>query len=478
MTQVKVSMTADEQKVSRAIAKLSRDSKELKEELRRVKAGARSAGGGFDKMGGKVSKAMSPQRVTAFVGSLVGVTGVLGAVNRINAGYEVWLQNTKEIAEATAKASNEIIAFAALQAGGTKAQRVETVTGLAAGFGIQDRGQAFNAVQALQSAIAQARPNLSESQAYESGLRAARTVFRATQVGIPLQSGLEAEVLGAAQGAKPGDFIRYSFAAGQASARDPATLATAAPSLVFFDDKQFGFAVAAQLAGTFGTETATFTKAAGIALSDVSKLSDTFKKLDVGEGATRFERLGALAEAGVRTPEDLAKLGLKEIRQAQAVSNLVQNVPAIVGIQSAIESQAKPGLLLAQRQAVEGEIPIVETQRKRDILRAAVTSEQAFGEHALGRSEADLKQIIRALAFERIGADQVLWFDLVKDGRSTAVDEGLFRLGQHRGFPTVEEFEAEVARLTRAAAEGADALERAISDFRGGAALGNVNDDR
>jgi len=232
VSKVHTKFTSDPAELERAYDKILRQNSRLMEQNQKLASQSRRAGREKrDLLRG------TRQQVTTLVGSYLSVQGAIGTINRL---HDTWLQNIRLVSTEAQKASNQMIAFAALQEGGTKAKRVAAAAALASQFGITDRGEAFNTVQALQSA---------RGGDIRAGMTAARTVFAASQVGVSVGRGRELEVLGASQGQRPGQALRRAFVAGQLSSRDPEVLAGAAPGMKFFQDKNFGFATAAVLAG-------------------------------------------------------------------------------------------------------------------------------------------------------------------------------------------------------------------------------------
>jgi hypothetical protein len=415
MAQVVVEMTSDEHRLFAAQQKLIEQEANMARGYEKVGRKAKRAGRqARDGFGGRALSS-----VKSYAAGVVSVSAALGSAGR---AYQVWLQNMREGSAEMQRAANQAIAFAALQEGGVKAERVQQASALARRYGIRDRGQAFNAVQALQSAL---------GGDFAAGMKAAETVFRATQVGIPLREGLELELVGAAGKQPPGATLRRAFAAGQASARDPMALARAGRGLPFWDDQEIAMASAAVLAALFGEEVATYTRAAGIGLSTTSAegFQKTFKKLGVAD-ATRMERLQALREAGMDTPEKLAAAGLGEMRQQIAISTLVKNLDELDRILGEVREQARPGLFAAQREAVEAELPMMRLQREMDLLEAGIAESAAFGPRALEFGTAEREERIRAAAFRRLGFEQAGPFDIVEGGRATKMDELQFRLWQ------------------------------------------------
>lgn len=420
---LQVEMTADDQKLFRQFVKLEAAQRKLEAGFKKVGTEGRKAG--------KQSQEAFGSGLSSAQAYIRGIVGIGTAIAALKGTYATWQKNIRATSDEARKASNEIIAFAALQAGGTKAQSVRQAAALAARFGIVDRGEAFNTVQAIQSA---------RGGSLEAGLAGAETVFAATQVGIPIEAGRELEVLGASQGQKPGQALRRAFVAGQLSAREPATLAKAAAGLTFFDDKNFGFAAAGVLAGSVKPDQLqTFVKAAGLGLSsDVSKeFAKTFKTLGLTSESTQFDRLRALAGAGLDTVEKLGLAGLGDLRRKQAIANLVTNLPDVERFAREIPLLAIPGVLTRGRAEVEAELPATALSRRIDEVRAKFLNEQAFGPQAIPALQEDLRQRELGLKLIKEGRRQFGPFSLQdEEGRTGPVGEFLSNISRESFFPS------------------------------------------
>ncbi len=411
---VVVEFTSDELKLFRGVQKLVTQQGTLQNTLRKTGATGKKAGN--DASSGFGEKA---------AGSLLryasGVVSVGAAITALSKGYDVWLKNIRETGTEAEKSARQVIALAALQEGGTKAARVKAASALGARYGITDRGLVFNTVQALQSA---------NGGDFEKGLAGAKTVFAASLAGIPVDVGTELEVLGAGQGQKPGQALRRAQVAGEASTRDPAALATGAPGFTFIEDKDFGFAAAAILAGTSEKGTLkTAVQALGIGLS--SSASDTFKKslteLGVKKGDTQAEKLRVLHDAGIRTTDQLGELGMKEILRNKALSDVLKNYDKMTAVLAEIKAKAVPGLFAEKRAAIEAELPTTKLTREINTLKVRSKDAQALTPAAIQALEVDRDQRIRGLAFRRAGLESAgPWgmFDLIDEsGRSTGYDQ-------------------------------------------------------
>lgn len=383
----------------------------------------RKAQGEYLSAGKAGKQAFGPQALSMvrnLAGGLGMTLGVGGAIAAINRGYETWLQNIREIASEANKASGEIIALAALQEPGQKRERVMEAAALAARYGVSARGEAFDTIQALQSAL---------GGDWRKGMKAAETVFAATQVGIPVEKGKELEILGAGQGQQPGQALRRAYVAGQASGRDPAALAGAAPGLKFFKDKDFAFAFAAVLAGTVKTaQLPVYLKQAGIGLSRTGPAQERFEEMALGR-ASQQERLAALHKAGIDTEEELKEFGFNEIRQREALLGVVRLYKDVVRIKDDIETKAKPGIFMRHRGQVEEELPGMKTSREIEVLKTKAKDELAFGVGGTKAREVERMQYVRGLALRRLGREQTMWMDLIdEEGRATKRDELQYRL--------------------------------------------------
>lgn len=403
-----VKLTGDEKDALRGLQAVIKQQKLMVRHFRKTAKEAKTAGK-------QVKRGFDTRPLKKFA-ALLGVAGIAGAIAKVSSGYNVWLGKIREVTAETKKASNEIVALAALQEGGTKAARVAATAGLAASYGIADRGMAFNAVQALQSARG----------SFGAGMKGAATVFAASQMGIPLEDALELELKGAALGAKPGQTLRRAYAAGQASARDPATMARAGEGLLEWKDQDLGMAAGAVLAAMYGREkVGTYLKAAGIGLSTTSAagFQKTLAELGVGTG-TRREKLEALKAAGLDTTEGLAEAGLSEMRQRQGVALLVSQYGEVKRIEAEILEQAKPGLFARQRRGVEKELPMLRADREIGVLTAAYRDELAFGPDSAAAQAEEAEQRRRGWAFARQGTRQRYGVSLVdEEGRSNEWDQ-------------------------------------------------------
>jgi len=358
-------------------------------------------------------------------GALLGIAGPGAALAMINQSYQTWLNNAREISSEVRKAADEMIAFAALQEGGAKAERVKRSYALMAQYGILERGTGINIIQSIQSKIAGEHPELTQAEVFERTLKQAEPVFGAAQMGVPLEAAGELEKVGAGLGLPGGQILRQAYIAGQLSLRDPALLAKAGPGLSFFDDMEFAMAAGAQLAAVKGEELPTYLKAAGVGLSGVSGLAEFWKEQGL-EGATRQQRLQALAAGGYDSPEKLGALGLGEIRQQEAISLLVPKIAEIDSLMRGIREQAVPGVFVKQRAEVEKELPGMVAERRARILESKFKDEAVFGAQAERMTDEEYQQQLRGLALRRLGVEGALGRDVITpEGRSTKLDEAL-----------------------------------------------------
>jgi hypothetical protein len=335
-------------------------------------------------------------RLSGIVSGLVGAAGVSSAIGTIITSHNAWLDALDEIADRIKSVQADYVSFAALQQPGQKAERVEAVAKLAATYGITDTQKAADTVQALQSVYGD----------YKTGLDASIEAFEASRVGIPLDLAKELEVMGKAQGAEPGEFARMAYVAGQRSGRDPETLAKAAPAMKQFADPAFGFAFSAAIAENIPVEQlATYARRGGMALGDVSSGMPWFKERGL-EQATQFERLQALHKEGVTTPALVAeKIGIKEIREAEAIADAARNFDRIAQMAKQIREEAQPGLFQQERAAIEFELPQMRFARQSARLEAEAALSQIYSPAAEEAQQRRIEHQIRGLALRRMGKE-------------------------------------------------------------------------
>lgn len=296
-------------------------------------------------------------RFTSFAGiaatALRGVSAQLETLNR---------QADATLASLTAQQS-----FVELQPEGTRSARRQKVLDLARKFGVgQDRlGSAFDVTQALQSV---------PGGTFPAALEGAKSVFRAGQLGVPLQAAKEAEVVGQSLGQKPGQTLRSFFIAGKLSGRSPQEVIPAAAALGEFESLPFAAALASQLSGTVPVDQlSVLTRRAGTALSAVGPVEKFLQSQGITE-TTQEGRFAALSRLGIDTSEKLTEAGVKEERERRALVNTVKFRADIVKKQREIQEQARPGYLQGRRRSIEDELPEFVEQRK--ILQQRATNQQ------------------------------------------------------------------------------------------------------
>ena len=355
-------------------------------------------------------QAFGSQALSQLKSMAAGFMGVGALVSGISRSLQVWRQNISEIAAEANKASRELLAFAALQEGGTKGKRVEQAYKLAQRYGIKERGVAFDTVQAMQSVM---------GGDIQKGMAASQEIFAATLAGMKLEDAKEVATLAAGLGFDPGTALRRAHAAGEASSRSPKELAKAAAGLKYWQDREVGWAAAATLAGTGRSqELRTYLKRGGAALSTApGAIQKKFAGMGMGE-AGQLQRLEKLAELGVTTPEAAGKFGFTEVREREAVSDLVKRLPELKRTIGAIREQAGSGLFQRERAAIEAEIPMTRLQRETDTLATMAADEAAFGPGGEKAQRIEVGMAKIGLALRRRGAEQFyLWDMLDEEGR-------------------------------------------------------------
>lgn len=360
----------------------------------------------------------SPMKLAAAVGSAAaGYVGISETIGRIIRQQDNWIRNQRQIAQTANQAALDVVAFAALQ-DDSSVIRDRTMKAVQAGSGVASTGQALNLVQSMQSAFG----------SFDAGLAVSKEIFRTVQAGVPIDVATELAQSAAAQGQDPTRFVRAAFSAGQVSSKDPGVVGRAAKALPGFDDKDFGWLVAAQLSGNYSGELATYTRNVGASLSGVSTLKDTFDRLGVGKGATQEQRLRALAAAGLDTTEELVIAGLTERSQAAGLADVVSAVGsgAFDRMSSGFRSlMANENLISDKRAMIEEGLP--ETRLQRLIAESAsrIAQSRQFGDKAQGGQGTSLFAQKLAEQLNRRGiqsyfGDQL--FDVDEQGNVTDID--------------------------------------------------------
>lgn len=399
MSMIVVEMSAREAALWRAQQRLIQQQGQLQQGYARVGQSAARAGQRAKQSAEQTRNVgqMVKTQLLSIVGALGVGGGLAGAIGLVRRGFESWLEIMQDIAAESRKASSEIIAFAALQEGGVKAERVQAASQLAMRYGITERAEAFDTVQAMQSMLG----------SFEEGMQAAETIFAARQVGIPVDLGRELEVLGISAKMAPGEATRMAFAAGEASGRTPTAMARAAQALPFWEDKKLMFAAGAELAGAVPEERiGTYMKRLGTALSPTSGLGKWYEEQGLGPDASQWQRFEMLAEKSLDTQIELKEAGLTERREILAVLATVPHIERIAELMKEIPEKAQPGLLARERAEVEAEVPGMRHERQMRMLATAFAEEAAHGRGAEPGRQWEEKYAVRGLALRRLGWEQ------------------------------------------------------------------------
>ena len=328
--------------------------------------------------------------------------GIDRAIQAATDSVRLYDRNLREAADSTTSLLRETIAFSELQPGGTSAERRAQALGLAQEFGIQNRRdliEIVNTVQALQS----------QRGGFEQGLAATRTVLAARQLGIPLAAGREAEIFGASLGLAPGQALTQAAIAGRLSGRDPAAIARAIPAFPQFERSDVAAAASGTLAGfVLPGELRTETARAGQALQ-AGQAIDQFLQARGIDATTQLERLRQLSFLEISTPEQLATIvGVREIRQRDAISNLLRQMPAFENMLLQLQG-VSPEMILARRAELEATDPALGIERQIGIARAQAAIQQI----SPGAMQAELRRRRIAVGLRRRGLEQVGPLDLV-----------------------------------------------------------------
>ncbi len=404
---VKFTITGDSSKAvaeqKKVIAQQEATIKKLQETGRQSKRTGAEAQSAFSGMAAGLKGV-----ATALVGPMSIVAGATAAV----ALFKEMRENTRALGREIAATAGEMTALAMMQKGGTARARVLEAQALGAQYGIR-RGPALATVQAFQSQLG----------GWEQGKAGAREVFKLSALaGVPIDRAQMAVASGVGAGMTPSEAARWVYAAGEASALDAAKLAGLGPALPFFKGAKggagMGYAFAAALSGVFQDQFVPYTRGAGKALGAVPEQGAWGKYISQVPGHAGGDFMGmlrALKGRGITTTQDLAKVGLIEVRQAGALAAMLGNMEATeaaVGLTQTLAGQ--PGLITGRRAGAEAGFPELAFGRESAILDAALAAERATPSTTGGKALAaagmrDVKlRKARALTMQLYGAGQFL----------------------------------------------------------------------
>lgn len=441
MATVAVQFVGDAGKLEREITKLQAKAQELQTRLQGVGMAGKKSG---DDLDAGIGRALSS--VTALVGGFLSINA---AMNAGQAAWTTWLRNIREAGDEARKAAGEMVVLATMQGGGAKQANVLAAARLGASYGITNRALAFDTVQGLQA---------SRGDDFGAGMRAAQQVFAATRLGMSLESAREAEIVGASLGVDPGASVRRAYITGVISPRSPEEVIKASPGMRFWADNMQAWAAAGVLsAGVSPDELETYVKAGGIGLSGIGdkEFHRNLKRRGF-RGSGQLETLRFLHQQGLDTPEELAGMGVGEMRRQQSMATLAMNFPLFESYMQQLRERDKPGLFEMERGGVEAELPNVRMARELDILQAAFANELAMGPAGRKGMELDRELRIKGLALQRLGQTQLGPMDLIDEqGRFAPwgpnfIGELLLQMAGGFGMAkTTREISDEEMRITR-----------------------------
>ena len=420
---VTVLLSADELRLLRALDKVI--AKEDKLAQAAENAGRRSERAGRDH--GK-SWGESNARILSGIGQIAGALGigmgVGGAVQLIVSGTKEWYQNMLAIGQAAATAGREMTALALMQKEGQAGEAVRRAATAGAQFGVAP-GEAWGVVQQLQA----------QTGGLDTGLAASAEAFKlAKYAGVEQAAAGRAVSLGMGLGETAPRAARGIYGAGELSSLSPEEMAQMAPQgLPSYRGTEGGMAlglgVAAQLstvikeAGQLGT----YTARAQQALFNLPTGPEAKKReeagITFGEDMDMFERLRALRGAGVRTEQDLEKVGFSEIRERRAVGILLADVEGLERrVAEVREMMGQEGLIVGKRAAAEAELPQLVHERRAARAGAIFAAEAALPPTPeavatqTAAMEMDLQARARAIAMQRIGLKDFMPADAQESG--------------------------------------------------------------
>jgi len=306
---------------------------------------------------------------TALITTLGVGGGIAGGVSAIVGQVRQWASAMDDVATKASVASKEILALGMLAEKGTKAETVMAAAQLGAKYSMP-LGEAVDIYQGIGLSLYKG----------EEGRRAAETAFKAIKGGMKTEDVRMALSLGKGLGLQPWQAVTYPYVAGEESAYTPQEIIKTAPSLAYWRDPAVAYSAAIQMLKTQSAEKAeVLLKQAGAALTDeMGTTGKLWEKLGV-TGAGPFEKVGALKQAGLVSPDQLAAAGISEERQQMGVSGLVRNYEAFVQDAAKIMAKIERDYIWTKRLETEEEIPIIGLTRQVERRTAEYQTELALG---------------------------------------------------------------------------------------------------
>lgn len=344
-------------------------------------------------------KAMSS--ATGLLGVLGAGVGIAGAIQTIIGLVEKWDSHVDKIAGKLQRAQREMVAFALLQEGGTKAERVRAAAYLGAKYNVS-MGDSWSVVQSMQSL---------PGYDFDKGMKAAESVFQGKEAGMDVDALTDMVAAVVQKGLPAWMGVYLPFVSGQASHKKPETMTKAAKALPYWKDPTMAMAFSVPILGTYGPdEFQTYLLNAGSALNtETGDLGKLWKKLGVTGKAAR-EKLQALADAGLTTPEALGKEGVVDKRTAGGLAAAANGIQQALALYAEFESNAARTYVPGMRAEAESEIPSMKYGALIDRLKAEAEVRATLSDEA---QRAQLRRL----------KDMEIFTEAQKEGRDWLLDD-------------------------------------------------------
>lgn len=330
-------------------------------------------------------------------GELMGALGVAGGVAGVIGGIvssvQKWDQYMKSVASSSRQAGSEMTAFALLQDKGPMRQRVLQAAVMGAKYG-RPMGETWDIVQAMQSL----------EGSFPAGMATAETIFQASKAGMDQQRVTEAVILGKNKGLTADKATYLPYKAGLISARSPEDLIKAAPALAFWNDPELMYAGGIELLKSVRPEQLeTYLRGAGIGLSlETEKAGEMYKKLGL-TGKSQIEKLRGLRAAGLDTAPKLQMAGIPDIEKSLGVATMVAALPEIEKNAATMRGEYSPGYAYKQFLGVSRTLPEVSYGQQVEQLQRTYEMEKVFGPQSPAAQRRDIRQLERAIKYQRQG---------------------------------------------------------------------------
>ncbi|MBI3832820.1 MAG: hypothetical protein HY287_00645 [Planctomycetes bacterium] len=455
--QVEVVMTSDQARFWRDLQKSVDKLDHVKGKLDDVAGGAGRAGKEFAHFGASA--------IEQLAGMAAGFVSVEKALELSVEGFDLWLEKTRQVGEASQKLATAGKSLATAQRPGMSGLAFKEGAELLSQFGFTDQQKGFDLIRQLQGV---------RGGDLTAGMESARTVLQGWRVGLPVELASETEAKGVSLGLPPGVLIKRTFEAARFAGANPSDMLGGAGGLVDFrGEDRFALAMLADLVKQKGAGGAASFEQIGRILSGQDQdphWKRMVRSIERELGPGKENLLRGLLGKRIIEPEQLRKAGVKgRAGVPEAMSFALKDFGAILAGKYDLEHYDEANIFENLFAQLQREVPGLRDAEANRILGAKFEHELAADPKAAFARKMETEERLRGRALQKMGLSSVGPFGAFatydESGRAIrSIGENVFGPFGWRGVLT----RLEVPRYGTSMVPAEDEIEYEMAELRRG----------